>query len=161
MDRDQALRDQVLRLLEGRGAHVGPDQVLSGIPATKRGSKPKGFPHTPWQLLEHLRIAQWDILEYSRNPNHISPEFPEGYWPESEKPPSADAWGKSVQAFQNDLEQMCELVRNPEIDLLAAIPHAQNGHTILREALILADHNSYHLGQLVLVRKALGIWETK
>jgi hypothetical protein len=155
------LRDHVLRLLAGGWAHVGPDAVLSGVPATKRGTKPKGFPHTPWQLVEHMRIAQTDILEYCRDANHVSPDFPQGYWPEGEKPPSADAWSKSVQAFQNDLEQMRELVRDPAIDLLAQIPHGKQGHTVLREALVLANHNSYHLGQLVLLRKALGIWETK
>ena len=108
--------------------------------------------------MEHLRIAQWDILEFTRNPAHQSPKWPEGFWPESPAPPNANAWAKSVRAFREDHEAMCAIIEDPKVDLLAPLPHGE-GKTVLREALLLADHNSYHLGQLVLVRKLLGAWK--
>jgi hypothetical protein len=107
--------------------------------------------------MEHVRIAQWDILEFSRDAKHVSPGFPEGYWPKTPLPPDDAAWEKSVQAFQHDLQEMIKLVKSPKIDLCAAIPHG-DGQTILRQALLLADHNAYHLGQLVDLRRALGAW---
>jgi hypothetical protein len=116
-----------------------------------------GVPHTPWRLLEHMRIAQWDILEFSRDPGHVSPAFPEGYWPEGDAPPEAQAWDRSVRAFRADLQAMQDLVRDPATDLFARIPHG-DGQTVLREALLVADHNAYHLGQLVMLRRCLGIW---
>jgi hypothetical protein len=115
------------------------------------------LPHTGWQLLEHARIAQWDILEFSRNPKHVSPGFPEGYWPKTPSPATDAEWQKSVEAFQRDLHAMVELVKNPRTDLCGKIPHGE-GQTVLREALVLADHNAYHLGQLVDLRRALGEW---
>jgi hypothetical protein len=113
--------------------------------------------HTGWQLLEHSRIAQWDILEFSRNPKHVSPDFPGGYWPKTPLPPSDNAWEESWKSFQKDLKEMIALVRNPKTDLCAKIAHG-DGQTILREALLLADHNAYHLGQIVDLRRALGAW---
>ena len=124
-----------------------------------RGTKPDNLPHTPWRLLEHMRLCQWDILEYSRNPEHISPEFPDGYWPEGKAPLTEEAWDKSVGKFRAELQEMQDQVMDPEVDLLAQIPHGERGHTVLREALLVADHNAYHLGQLVMVRKALGAWD--
>src|SRR6266851_814518 len=123
----------------------------------KSGAFVEGFRHTGWQLLEHARIAQWDILEFSRDAKHVSPGFPEGYWPKTPGPQDEAAWAKSVQEFQHDLQEMIKLVKNPRTDLCSAIPHGQ-GQSILREALVLADHNSYHLGQLVDLRRALGAW---
>jgi DinB superfamily len=117
-----------------------------------------GADHSPWQLLEHMRIAQWDILEFSRDPKHVSPKFPEGYWPNSPTPPDKDAWEKSADAFRADLKSMVKLVENESTDLFLKIPHG-DGQTVMREALILADHNSYHLGQLVLLRRLLGAWD--
>ena len=155
-----ALRKHLLHLLGEGGAHIGFDSVITGWPAKLRGSKPKGLPHTAWQLLEHLRIAQWDILEFSRNPKHVSPEWPEGYWPASSAPPSPGAWSKSVGAFRSDLRAMMSLVKSPRRDLFARIPHGE-GQTILREALLVADHNAYHLGELVYLRRALGAWKKK
>lgn len=155
---DQTLRDHVIKLLQGRGAHLDFDSAIDGLSVELRGTKAPGIEHTPWKLLEHLRICQWDILEYSRDPEHVSPEFPVGYWPATDAPPSDDAWEACVKSFHDDLQAMQDLVGDPSIDLTAQIPHGQPGHTVLREALILADHNSYHLGQLVLVRKALGDW---
>jgi uncharacterized damage-inducible protein DinB len=119
--------------------------------------KPSGAPYSAWQLLEHMRIAQRDILEFSRNPKHVSPEWPEGYWPTKEAPPTKAAWSNSVRAFRSDLRAMQKLVANPASDLFARIPHG-DGQTLLREALLVADHNSYHLGQLVMLRRLLGAW---
>ncbi|MGH9395887.1 MAG: DinB family protein [Terriglobia bacterium] len=155
---DKALRDQVVDLLGGGNAHTDFEKATAGMPEKLRGAKPPGAPHSPWQILEHLRIAQWDILEFSRNPKHLSPEWPSGYWPDSEAPPDKKAWEKSVAAFRADLETMKKLVAKPSTDLYASIPWGE-GQTILREALLVADHNSYHLGQLVLVRRLLGAWK--
>lgn len=154
---DSAVRQHVVDLLKGGSAHVHFSDALEGFPSNKRGTFAQGLPHTGWQLLEHARIAQWDILEFSRNPKHVSPGFPEGYWPKTPGPPSDAEWEKSVQAFDRDLREMVELVKNPRTDLCAKIPHG-DGQTILREALVLADHNAYHLGQLVDLRRALGAW---
>ncbi len=154
---DAALRQHLVDLLKGGSAHVHFMDALEEFPPNKRGTFAQGLPHTGWQLLEHSRIAQWDILEFSRNPKHVSPGFPEGYWPKTPNPPSEAEWEESVQAFQRDLHEMIELVRSPRTDLFAKIPHG-DGQTILRQALVLADHNSYHLGQLVDLRRALGAW---
>jgi len=156
-DADSILREQLVYLLKGGGAHVHFSDALEDFPARKRGTFVKGLPHTGWQLLEHARIAQWDILEFSRNPKHVSPDFPGGYWPKTPVPPNDDAWDKSVEAFERDLAEMVKLVKNPKTDLCAKIPYG-DGQTILREALVLADHNSYHLGQLVDLRRAIGAW---
>jgi DinB family protein len=157
MKTDDPLRQHLLYLLSEGGAHIDFVSAIGKLPVALRGTKPEGVPHTAWQLLEHLRIAQWDILEFSRNAKHVSPEFPEGYWPKGEKPPDEAAWDRSVQAFQADLEAMQHLVADPATGLMARIPHG-DGQTILREALLAADHNSYHLGQLVMLRKMLGAW---
>jgi hypothetical protein len=154
---DAALREHLVVLLKGGGAHVQFSDAIDGFPPAKRGTFMESLPHTGWQLLEHLRIAQWDILEFSRNAKHVSPGFPEGYWPKTPVPPDEAAWDKSVASFQHDLEEMIKLVKNPKADLCAKIPHG-DGQTILREALLLADHNSYHLGQMVDLRRALGAW---
>ena len=154
---DKVLREHLVYILKGGGAHVHFTDAVDGFPEAKRGAFIADLPHTGWQLLEHARIAQWDILEFSRNPKHVSPGFPEGYWPKTPVPPDDAAWGKSVEAFQRDLQQMIDLVKNPKTDLYAKIPHGE-GQTILREALVLADHNAYHLGQLVDLRRALGAW---
>jgi hypothetical protein len=156
---DKAVREHVIYLLKGGGAHVHFMDAVEGFPEAKRGTFIAGLPHTGWQLLEHSRIAQWDILEFSRNSKHVSPGFPEGYWPKTPGPADRAAWEKSVEAFRRDLEEMVSLVNNPKTDLCAKIPHG-DGQTILREALLLADHNAYHLGQLVDLRRALGEWPT-
>jgi hypothetical protein len=151
------LRKHLVYLLKGGGAHVHFEDALSGLPARKRGAFAKGLPHTAWQLLEHVRLAQWDILEFSRNPEHVSPEWPEGYWPRTPVPPNDGAWEKSVRDFKRKLKEIIRLVENPRTDLYAKIP-GKDGQTILREALLLADHNAYHLGQLVDLRRALHTW---
>ena len=128
------------------------------FPSRLRGVKPPGAPHTAWQLLEHMRMAQWDILEFSRNAKHKSPPWPEGYWPKTEAPPKAASWNNSLRSFRADLKAMAKLVADKKTDLFAKIPHG-TGQTILREAMLIADHNSYHLGQMVLLRRLLGTWK--
>lgn len=155
---DQSLRQHLVDLLNGGNAHATFDDIIKELPPKLRGKKPENFPHTAWMLLEHLRIAQFDILEFSRNPKHKSPAWPEGYWPKTEAPPSAEAWEKSIEEFRRDLKAMQDLVKDPDTDLFAKIPGV-DGHTILREALLLADHNAYHLGQLLDVRRLLGAWK--
>jgi uncharacterized damage-inducible protein DinB len=157
MTNDQAIRKHLLWLLDGGDAHIGFDEAIAGLPAELRGAKPPDIPHTPWRLLEHMRIAQWDILEFSRNPHHVSPEFPDGYWPAGDAPPDAAAWERSVAAFRSDLQAMRDLVADPATELFTPLAHGA-GQTVLREALLVADHNAYHLGQLIVVRRALGAW---
>ena len=157
MNQIDALRRQLVDLLQKSGAHINFSEAVADLPVKSRGKTTPGVPHTPWQLVEHMRIAQWDILEFCRNPRHVSPTFPDGYWPKSDAPPSPKAWDATIAAFQVDLQSMCDLVADPTIDLFARIPHG-DGQTILREALLVADHNAYHLGQLVIVRRALGAW---
>lgn len=158
MGTDQALREHVLYLLRGGGAHVSFETAVADLPADLRGRKPPGAPHTLWQQLEHMRIAQWDILEYVRNPRHVSPPWPDGSWPENEAPPAEGAWARSLAAFRTDLRAVQDLVADASTDLFAQIPHGAPGHTILREALLVADHNAYHVGQLILLRRMLGAW---
>ena len=154
---EKALREHVLYLLEGGGAHAKFDEVIAGIPPNLRGQRPTKLPHSLWMLLEHLRIAQWDILEFSRNPKYASLKWPEGYWPSTEAPPSAADWNATVRNFRQDLKAMQDLVKDPKTDLFARIPWG-DGQTILREALLLADHNAYHLGQMLDVRRLVGAW---
>jgi hypothetical protein len=158
MANDKPVREHLLNLLEGGHAHVTFKAAVKGIPAALRGKRPKGVEHSPWEILEHMRIAQRDILEFSIDAKHVSPEWPSGYWPKTKTPPNDKAWTKSVRAFTADLESMRKLVAADSTDLYAPIPHG-DGQTILREALLIADHNAYHLGELVLVRRLLGAWE--
>ncbi len=155
---DRALREHLVALLEGGHAHATFQAAIKGIPPAARARAPKGLPYSPWQLLEHMRIAQWDILEFSRDRGHQSPAWPEGYWPSPDRAkPSESDWRKSVNQFRRDLKAMQDLVSDPGVDLFARIPWG-DGQTMLREALLVADHNAYHLGQLVVVRRLLGAW---
>jgi hypothetical protein len=154
---EKALREQLQKVLAWGEAHVDWPEALKGFPAKLRGVRPKGAPHSAWELLEHVRIAQWDILEFSRNPKHVSPDFPDGYWPKTAAPPTPAAWSASVKAFLRDREEFQELVADSKVDPFAPIPHG-SGQTILREILLAADHNSHHLGQFILVRRLLGAW---
>ncbi|MBZ5606760.1 MAG: DinB family protein [Acidobacteriia bacterium] len=158
MKESDALRQHLLDLLRSRNAHLDFDAAVANFPSNLRGKKPKGAPHTAWQLVEHLRLGQWDILEFSRNPKHVSPKWPEGYWPKTEKPPSPAAWNNSIRSFRADLIAMAKLVADKKSDLFARIPHG-DGQTLLREALLVADHNAYHVGQIVLLRRLLGAWK--
>jgi hypothetical protein len=159
MDTNKTLRAELDRLLSGKGAHADFEQAIADLPAKLRGAKPHGSPHSAWELLEHLRIAQWDMLEFSRDAKHESPAWPEGYWPSSAAPPDEAAWKNSVEAFRHDLAAMRKLVASPASDLFTSFPHGE-GQTLLREALQLADHNAYHVGEIVLLRRLLGAWKT-
>jgi hypothetical protein len=149
-----SLRRHVDNLLQMKGAHLSFDEALAGLPAALRGKKPAGAPHSAWELLEHMRIAQEDILDFSRNPAYREKKFPDDYWPPTAEPPDDAAWDRSVQQFQRDLKQMQELMADTKYDLLAKLAHGK-GQTLLREALITADHNAYHLGQLMFLRRML------
>ncbi len=157
MDANSALRQQLIENLKSSNAHVEFARVVEDFPAELRGKRPKGAPHSAWELLEHMRIAQWDILEFARDPDHTSPTWPDGYWPETPAPPDPEAWERSINSFRQDLNSLCALVAGDSTDLFARLPHG-TGQTILREALLAADHNAYHLGQLVLVRRLLAAW---
>lgn len=155
---DADLRQHIINLLKGGHAHATFDDAVKNFPPELRGKKPKGAEYSAWQLLEHLRIAQWDILEFTRDPNHKSPDWPSGYWPAKPAPPDEKAWDKSVRAFRRGLKELSDMVADETVDLFARIPHG-DGQTVLREALLAADHNAYHIGQLVLVRRLLGAWK--
>jgi hypothetical protein len=156
--KEKQLREHLVNLLSGGGAHLDWKASLAGIPPELRGVRPSGMPHSAWELLEHMRIAQWDILEFSRDPKHVSPDWPTGYWPGTPEPSNAKAWEKSLKLFARDLAGMKKLVANPKTNLFARIPHGA-GQTILREALLVADHNAYHLGQVIFLRRLLGAWK--
>jgi hypothetical protein len=156
-DKDATLRKQLTEMIRGGNAHADFKKAIEDFPAEVRGKRPKGSPHSPWELLEHMRIAQLDILEFSRNADYKSPNWPEGYWPETPEPPDPKAWDRSVHGFCQDMQTMRDLIEDAGSDLYTSIPHG-SGQTLLREALLVADHNSYHLGQLVLLRRILGAW---
>jgi DinB superfamily len=156
--KEKPLREHLLNLLSGRGAHVDWKAAFRGIPPKLWGVRPSGLPYSVWELLEHMRIAQWDILEFSRDAKHVSPDWPAGYWPAAQAPPNAKAWDKSLKLFARDLAAMKKLAASPKTDLFARIPHG-TGQTILREALLVADHNAYHVGQVLTVRRLLGNWK--
>ena len=158
MDSDQLLRKHLLELLDGGYAHASFDQVIEGFPARLRGEIPQGLAHSAWMLLEHMRIAQWDILDFSRNPNYKALKWPADYWPKNPVPADALAWEKSIERFHNDLEAMKKIVSDPKTDLFAKILWGE-GQTIAREAMLIADHNSHHLGQLIDLRRLLGAWK--
>jgi hypothetical protein len=157
MNQETSLRKHLVELLDGGNAYARFDKIIAQFPPQLRGVVPKSLPHSAWMLLEHLRLAQWDILDFSRNPKYVAPKWPDDYWPKSSTPPSAAAWDKSVKSFRDDRNAMKQLVSDPETDLFAKIPWG-DGQTVLREALLIADHNAHHLGQLIDVRRLLGIW---
>jgi hypothetical protein len=156
-DHDASLREHLVSLLTGSNAHADFEAAVKDFPVALHGKRPKGADHSPWELLEHLRITQLDILDFSRNPEYKERPWPSGYWPATPAPPDEKAWDKTVRAFRRDLKTFCALISDESTDLYAKIPHG-DGQTILREALLIADHNAYHVGQLILVRKLLGAW---
>ena len=151
---DQSLREHLTSLLSGGNAHISFDEFVRDFPVDKCGDRIEGLPYTAWQVLEHMRIAQWDILEFSRNADHVSPKWPNGYWPDKDHTGSPELWNETAEQFQSDLEAFEDLLRDPATDLFAKIPHG-TGQTILREALVLADHNSNHLGALVVMNRII------
>jgi hypothetical protein len=155
---DSALRQQLLAYLQGGHAHAGFDKAVADLPPTLRGGKPPGQPHTPWRLLEHMRISQWDILEFVRNPHHKSPAWPEGYWPAGDAPADARAWEDSIAAFHADRHAFEDFLADPAHPLLTLLPQG-SGQTLFREALLIIDHTAYHVAQLILLRRLLGAWQ--
>ena len=159
MEASTRLREQLVRLLDWEEAHVGLEKALAGLPADLRGTRAPGFEHTVWQLFEHMRLAQKDILDFCVNPRYVHElAWPEDYWPKAPAPADASAWDQAVVGFTTDRQALKTLVSDPAVDLLAAVPTGKDRHTYLRAILLVADHNAYHLGQLVAVRKALGSW---
>lgn len=154
---NQKLREHLIWLLEGGDAHASVENVIGDFPRDFAGVKPPKFPHTAWQILEHMRIVQWDILQFCLNSAHISPKFPQGYWPQHARPNDIDEWDRTAARFRDDFSGIIEMVNDFDIDLLALVPHG-SGQTYLREVLLVADHNAYHLGQLVTLRRMLDIW---
>ena len=154
----QALRDELVRLLSGEGAHADFEAAVRDFPSELRSAKPAGVPHSAWELLEHLRLAQWDMLEFSRNQKHESPDWPSGYWPSQPAPPDESAWERSVAQFRSDREAMKKLVSDPKSDLFTPFAHG-DGQSLLREAMQMADHNAYHVGELIFLRRMLGSWK--
>lgn len=158
MDHNKSLRQHLVKVLEGSEAHAEFEAAVADMPFALQGKIPEGAEHSPWQELEHLRIAQWDIFEFAVDPKHKSPKFPEGYWPSKPAPPDEKAWAVSAQTFVSDRKRFAKVLENESTDLFAKIPHG-DGQTILRQALTAADHNAYHLGQLILLRRLLGAWK--
>ena len=159
MVNEKALRAQLARTLDWDEAHVGFGKALDGIPADRRGARAAGFEHSPWQLLEHMRIGQEDILDFCVNPVYVhNRKWPDDYWPNDPAPPTAQAWNESVSAFKKDCVRLQELARDEKIDLLSTVPTGTGHQTYLRALLLVLDHNAYHVGQLVAVRRALGTW---
>src|SRR5688500_14476638 len=152
-----ALREQLRRILAWQDAHVGFEKSVEGLAAKHRGVRVDGFPHSAWEIVEHLRFTQRDILDFCRDPSYAEPKWPDDYWPPSAEPPSDAAWDQSIAAFREDRAALEELATDQSIDLFAKIPHG-SGQTYIREILLVADHNAYHLGQLVVVRRILGAW---
>jgi hypothetical protein len=157
METDLVLREQLLALLRGGNAHDGIDEVTADFPVEHINRKPLNVEYSFWQLLEHLRITQWDILEFVRNPQHVSPKWPEGYWPSQDEEVDQKRWDQTLLAFKADLEMMQAMVSDPQTDLVGEIPHAP-GYTILREVLLVADHNAYHIGEFGILRQVAGTW---
>ena len=157
MDTDKSLRQHLVELLDGSHGHATFDQVIKDFPANFRGEIPQGLPHSACMLLEHMRLAQWDILDFSRNSKYTEKKWPEDYWPKNPAPAGALEWENGIRSFHSDLEAMKNLVSDPKTDLFQKIPWG-DGQTVLREAMLVADHNAHHLGQLIDIRRLLGIW---
>jgi hypothetical protein len=157
MEADQVVRDQLLALLRGGNAHMRFEEAIAGFPADQFNVKPAHVPYTPWHILEHMRLAQWDILEFIRNPDHVSPSWPAGYWPQPAEEADREQWEETISQFRADLAALCALVEDAGTDLYRPIPHAP-GYTIFREILLVADHNSYHIGEFAVLRQVMATW---
>jgi hypothetical protein len=157
MPNDQVLREQILQLLTGRNAHYTFEDAVADFPMEAINRRPPNVAYTPWHLVEHLRIAQWDILEFMRDPDHISPEWPKGYWPDPQAATNPAGWQQSLDRFRADLAAVESMVRDPELDITAELPHAA-GYTYLREFLLVADHNAYHIGEFAILRQIMSTW---
>jgi hypothetical protein len=155
--KDQVVRNQLLSLLKRGNAHMSFDEAVADFPLEQINRKPPNVPYTPWHLLEHIRIAQWDILEFIRNPEHESPEWPVGYWPARDARADAGQWQQTIEQFRADLKALQEIVADPETDLYATMPQGEK-YTILREILTVADHTAYHVGEFGILRRVMGTW---
>lgn len=153
-----SFRKELISHLTEDNAHAGFDAAVKDFPADLRGERPNGLPHSAYQLVEHLRLAQWDIIEYALNPKHESPDFPDGYWPKSPEPSDAKSWDKSIAGFRADRKKLVAALE--KADVLAPIPHANN-QSLASKTILLIDHNAYHLGQLILLRRLLNAWPEK
>lgn len=158
MNQSDALREHLIKLLDWKAAHADFDTAVDGLSSQLQGVRPQGLPYSPWELLEHIRLAQRDILDFCRDPSYKAPKWPDAYWPEAPSPPTPDAWQESIMAFRSDRQELQRLVADPALDLYAAIPHGE-GQTYLREVLLVADHTAYHVGELVAARRLLGGWK--
>jgi hypothetical protein len=158
MNSDQATRDHVIALLEGKQAHMTFDDAVADFPPALINTKPPNVTYTCWHLIEHLRITQDDILEYTRDPKYVSPEWPKGYWPSPDAQADMAMWNETIRQFRSDLAAMKAIVADPNTNLYQPIPHGYGGHTVLREALLIADHNAYHIGELGILRQVMGAW---
>jgi uncharacterized damage-inducible protein DinB len=158
-DKDAALREHLVQLLRAGSAHVDTLTALKGFPAKLYGTKPENSPHSGWELLEHMRFTLHDIWDFSTNDKYVEKKFPEDYWPASAEPPSKEAWNDSIRALEEDLAAFEKLVKDPHSNLYAQIPWGEKEHTLLREVLLAADHNSYHTGEIVFLRRLLGAWK--
>jgi hypothetical protein len=158
MNQNDTLREHLIKLLDWQDAHVSFDTAVEGIPPPLQGVRPEGLPYSPWELLEHMRLTQKDIMNFCRNQDYKAPKWPDEYWPKTTSPPELNDWQKSVNAFRTDRQAMQSLIADPTLDLHAEIPHGE-GQTYLREVLLVADHSAYHLGELVAVRRLLGVWK--
>jgi len=157
MHSDQIVREQLLALLQGGNAHMSFEQAVAHFPEEHFNSKPANVSYTPWHILEHIRIAQWDILEFIRNPNHESPQWPSGYWPDPAEAADKDQWDITISLFLSNLQALRDIVVDPNMDLYAPIPHAAD-YTIFREILVVADHNAYHVGEFAILRQVMSTW---
>jgi hypothetical protein len=160
MSSDKVMREQLLALLRGGNAHLGFDDAVANFPLEHINTKPPNVSYTPWHLLEHIRIAQWDILEFVRNPNHVSPSWPEGYWPAPDEQADEARWQKTIEDFRVDLRAIQDLVTDPNMDFFSPIPHA-SAYTIFREILLVADHNAYHIGEFAILRQVMDTWDNR
>ncbi len=160
MDVDKAMRQELLALLRGGNAHMTFDEAVSGFPMEEINRKVPHGSYTVWHLLDHMRIVQWDILEFVRNPRHVSPDFPGGYWPPPDEQATRTKWEKSVEGFRADLAAVQQIVQNPQTDFFGPMPHAKE-YVIFREMLLVADHNAFHVGELVALRRVLNLKPVK
>ena len=157
MDPDTLVREQLRELLEGGNAHMTFDEAVANFPREHMNSKAPNVPYTPWHLLEHIRLAQWDILEFIRNPHYVSPTWPEGFWPAEVAQADEVAWEKTIASLRADLQSLLEIVNDPTVNLYTPIPHG-DGQNILREILVVSDHNAYHIGEFATLRQVMGTW---
>lgn len=158
MNHDEKLRQQLMNLLTLEQAHMSFENAVANFPADHINTRPPQLEYTFWHLLEHIRICQWDILDYIQNPAYVAPDFPEGIWPARETTTDWAGWEKTIQQFYEDRQALLDLIKNPATDLYAPIPHGYDGHNILREILIVADHNAYHIGEFGILRQMMGLW---